>query len=318
MSNKTQLLLTKLIVLIFLFPGCESQISDFPVLKGQYLGQRLPGKIPQIFAPNIIGTLDYEGCAVFLKDNNTIVFNRLARNDTDFTFIQIYEMKHINGIWTPPSPVEFQKGARDDNFTAAPDGKTLYFQSNRPTDGTTDLSPHSNVWKAEILQDGWSEPEFVRTIDGNPIKGGYPSVTRDGTLYFMNTTETGFGEYDIFRAKYIDGKYSEPEILDKPVNSEYDEFDSFVASDESYLIFVSDRPGGNSKYNLYISFRSEDDKWSEPIDMGLNKHSTEGTSRPNVTPDGKYFFICKHYFEQDIIYWVSAEIIEDLRPDNFK
>ena len=56
---------------------------------------------------------------------------------------------------------------------------------------------------------------------------------------------------------------------------------------------------------LFVSFRKDDGSWSErarlPIAWGRF---------PSVSPDGKYLF----FMTREGIYWVSAEIVNDLNP----
>ena len=50
--------------------------KKFPVLKGPYLGQKLPRMTPEIFAPGIISTNNHEGCSGFTKDGKLFIFSR--------------------------------------------------------------------------------------------------------------------------------------------------------------------------------------------------------------------------------------------------
>ena len=62
---------------------------------------------------------------------------------------------------------------------------------------------------------------------------------------------------DIFRSRSIDGKYSHIENLGELINTEYHEWDPFIAPDESYLIFCSMKPRGFGGDDLYITFQTE-------------------------------------------------------------
>ncbi len=48
------------ILLVLIFNTCTRQ-SDFPVLTGPYLGQKLPGDVPELFAPGPLaaGSIEY-------------------------------------------------------------------------------------------------------------------------------------------------------------------------------------------------------------------------------------------------------------------
>ena len=109
-------------------------------------------------------------------------------------------------------------------------------------------------------------------------------------------------------------------------------------ADESYLIFSSDRPGELGEGDLYISFKGKDNEWIEPLNMGDKINSAFHDVAPYVSPDGKYLFFCsfrpnprpiggKRLTLREIqeildgpgngrgdIYWVSAKVIENLKP----
>ena len=92
----------------------------------------------------------------------------------------------------------------------------------------------------------------------------------------------------------------------------------FVAPDESYLIWDSEREGGFGKSDLYISFRQEDGSWGPAINMGASVNSEKWDAFASVTPDGKYILFNRGVDPDNSnvdIYWIDANIIEMLRPD---
>ena len=48
--------------------------SDFPVLKGPYLGQKPPGMTPEVFAPGIISTEHKEHSTLAFSPDGTEIF----------------------------------------------------------------------------------------------------------------------------------------------------------------------------------------------------------------------------------------------------
>ena len=49
--------------------------NEFPVLEGPYLGQKTPGLIPEVFAPDIVWSEHVEGGNVFTPDLKKFYFN---------------------------------------------------------------------------------------------------------------------------------------------------------------------------------------------------------------------------------------------------
>lgn len=97
--------------------------------------------------------------------------------------------------------------------------------------------------------------------------------------------------------------------LEDNINTDAYEADVFIAPDSSFLIFCSIRESGFGMGDLYISFKDEYGKWTNPINMGSEINTEFHELCPFVTKDGKYLFYTSH---QDI-YWVDADIIEKIR-----
>jgi hypothetical protein len=63
-----------------------------------------------------------------------------------------------------------------------------------------------------------------------------------------------------------------------------------------------------------VSFRNEDESWSKPQKFGSNFNTNQNELAAFVTRDGKYLFFSRMSPGKGDIYWVSAKIIEELRP----
>jgi Tol biopolymer transport system component len=193
-----------------------------------------------------------------------------------------------DGQWSDPSPMPFSGLYRDGDPFLSPDGSRLFFWSNRPLNGKQRQG--LALWVAERGPEGWSEPRDLGLAVNGPNGGSiFPSVTADGTLYFASRRPDSLGGLDVYRVKKTANGYAEPENLGSAVNSEHDEWDAYIAPDESFLLFVSARPGGSRPGGrLFISTR-ENGVWSTPRDLSA---ATGGLASccPAVSPDGRYFF----------------------------
>ena len=67
--------------------------------------------------------------------------------------------------------------------------------------------------------------------------------------------------------------------------------------------------------DIHVCFRNKDGSWTKPINLGKEVNSNFSETSPRITPDGKYLFFSR-YIEDAAsdIYWVSTEVIENLRP----
>jgi len=320
-------LLTVFVIMAALFCGCGGGDDPAPTATvSKFPAQPEPGDIPQLLAPGIVSTRYKERDAAVSPDGREFYFTM----STGFGYAIVFT-KERDGKLTPPEVASFSGKYSDLEPAFSPDGKRLYFVSNRPLEEPGEPKDH-DIWYVEREGAGWGTPVNI----GEPINSDkneyYPSIAKSGAIYYTAPYE---GAEDIFRSRLIDGEYQPPERLSEAVNSEKYEFNAFIDPDEHYIIFTSygrdDDLGGG---DLYISFRSDDDTWSDAAHMGDMVNSPALDYCPCVTADGQYLFYTskksklglypdqplsyKQIIEsldniengQDNIYWVNTGTIE--------
>jgi hypothetical protein len=296
----------------------QSQTAS-PRLTGPYLGQKLPGETAEIFAPGIVSTRYFEHSSpVFTPDLKGIYWSTQIydENGTD-TARPILFMKEINGVWSKPEVPPFAKPfACSENPFITPDGKRLFFHASHT------LRPEkSDIYYVDRVGGGWSEPVNLGEPVNVPGINGQPTVSNNGTLYFIADYRQDIG---LYYSKLADGQYQKRVPMEEKFNSLQTDWTPYIAPDESYFIFCSFRAGGFGSGDLYISFKQKDGSWGKVINMG-DKINTPANERfPNVTPDGKYLFFnstkkipgaaanAPGNGDGDV-YWVGAKIIEELK-----
>ena len=123
----------------------------------------------------------------------------------------------------------------------SPDGKYLYFVSNRPGGfGGKD------IWRSEISQKG-----FLPAVNlGGTINTKYdemsPFVHPDNlTFYFSSNGKIGFGDYDLFISRRINAEkeWGLPKNMGYPINTQNTENSLIVSSDGKTAYYTSDVSG---------------------------------------------------------------------------
>lgn len=311
--------LSMIITLAILATACMSghnDNNDAAVIRGDYFGQTPPGDTAELFAPGIISTGMNERDLAITPDGNEIFFCREAGN---YRYNTIFHTRRINNIWTNPEVFEYC--TNPDYKYIEPhishDGTKLFFISTMPADSAT--AGNEDLWISEKTDGRWTKPHNAGLPVNTASKEYFPSVTRDGTIFFTHLDTTVNDEF-IYRSRLVNGTYQQPEKLGSNVNIGEARYNAFVASDESYIIIpaygMPDSYGGT---DCYISFRDSLDRWSQPLNMGPEVNSANGSEwSASVSTDGHYLFFMSARMGSDHLSRLNSESMQDLHnsPQN--
>lgn len=239
-----------------------------------------------MFGENSISTFINERDFALSPDGKEIYFT-ISTPKSSFQTI-VYCRKEKDGLWTSPEVAPFAGSFSDLEPAFSSDGNTLFFSSNRPSDGKS--TKDFDIWKVTRIGSGWSNPENLGTMVNTPADEFYPSVTHSGNLYFTAAYEGGVGKEDIYVSHFLRGSFQKPVPIDTAVNTRFYEFNAFVAPDERYILFTSygrkDDTGGG---DLYISIKDTSGKWQTARNLkSLNSRQLDYC--PFVSQDGKSLF----------------------------
>ncbi len=300
-----------------LAPGGKKAEDAFSILKGPYLGQKPPGMMPEIFAPGIISTDQTEYTPAFTPEQDDCFYTVFLPSKRH----AIMRLRQIDGIWRAPEPAPFCGSSNDADLTLSADGRKALFWSDRPL-AAGETKNDADLWTSTKKNGEWQPAQWLNGAVNNRDWQIAPTETAAGAIYFAANRFHGkdymenLGKMDIYRSDPINGVYGAPKNLGTPVNTPHQEKEPFVAPDESYLIFTSDRPGGFGDCDLYVSFKKEDGSWSEPLNMGGSINSVKWEGVPIVSSDGKYLFFSSDRGGNSDVYWVDCGIIAKLKQDH--
>ncbi|WP_340681023.1 hypothetical protein [Paraglaciecola sp.] len=284
------------LLLFTLTIGSKSFSKDtFSAPQVPYLGQNPPGLIPEIFAPGIVNTnnnREMEG--MFAEDMNAFYFIRRPLGENSKSNVMTV-IEYKNNQWQESV---VKQGVSEPSI--APDGLTVYFAKEY----------------MERTNTGWSGLKKL----GQPFEKidiMRLSVSSNGTYYF--DTFTPKLDTPLRYSRLIDGKYEQPKSLGPQFAIGSYNAHPFIAPDESYIIWDSRRESGFGTSDLYISYRAADGSWGPSINMGEKINTANAENYPSVSPDGKFLFFDRREKSPNNdpsvdIYWVDAQVIENLRP----
>ena len=224
-----------------------------------------------INTPNVnVGTI------TFSPDGKTMVFakgntgKRKGANNVD-----LYLSRFRNGEWTEPTQINInQPDSWESSPAFSPDGRTLYFASNRKG-GFGGL----DIYTAQM--DSRGRFSRVRNMGPDINTSGnetFPYVSENGKLYFSSDGHPGYGMLDIYVVNRSNGK-TVVENLGQPVNSTGDDFGIFLFKPDRGF-FTSNREGGKGDDDIY-TFINEDPNlkvvnyYLQGVTYNFNKDSTK-------------------------------------------
>jgi Tol biopolymer transport system component len=294
-------------------------IVNLPAAFGQidYLGQVPPQNQAVLFAKGIVSTDAYEHSAPAFSPDGTRVLWTIMRSDYTGYLV---EMTYANGQWSKPAPPSFASTDSDDYYPVfSADGQTLHFAPRRKFSNETAKNEKLRLWKVARKGEGWDTPvPMDETFLLFKENFGH-SVAESGTVYF-SFPEPGGKMLDIAYAKKTKDGFAPPQKLMSGISTERYEDGPFIAPDESYLIFESNRPEGmEGSIDLYICFKQKTGEWGKPLNMGPEVNSKFTERFAKVSPDGKYlFFGSNRGGALADIYWISATVIDQLKKEWLK
>ncbi len=159
---------------------------------------------------------------------------------------------NYNGIeWETAKKVnEISTSYWESHASETPDGKTLYFASNRPGGyGGMD------IYYSELLENNkWSEPINLGSTINTKLNDDAPSMLNKGrTLFFSSQGHGSKGNYDIFYTSKIDTfNWSKPENVKYPINTEDDDMFYTPLSRETMFYFAENDAIMNTSNDLTI------------------------------------------------------------------
>ncbi|MCQ2286926.1 MAG: OmpA family protein [Bacteroidales bacterium] len=194
----------------------------------------------------------YNEGAQCISPDGHYLFYTLCNTDIGIGSCDLYWAKRIGDRWSRPKNFDPPVNTKywESQPAIAPDGKTIYFASNRPG-GLGGI----DIWKTEMIEEGvFTVPENLGAPINSEGDETAPFIHADGkTLFFVSDGHPGLGGKDIFYAIMdADGKWQNPVNLGYPINTPNDEINIVINATGTTGYFSSDKDGGFGGQDLYV------------------------------------------------------------------
>lgn len=221
--------------------------------------------------PEPVNTPGNDASVGLFNDGRTMLIYRDQEGTGD-----LLECRRTGGQWGEPQLLKGDVNTAHHESSAwySFDRQWLYFVSERPDDNVGGQDIYRSRWDAAA--GAWGPAEnlgpTVNTIHDEEGVFVHP----DGkTIFFSSKGHTSMGGYDVFRARWENGRWTKPENLGWPVNSPDDDLFFVLSADGRTGFLSSFRADGLGEDDLYaVEFLPE------PAPVGEAVASAAGAPAP--------------------------------------
>lgn len=241
-----------------------------------------------------INTVDPEYAPIISPDGSTIfftsrrhwkedVYKEYVEDFTNFSTEDIYvSYKKSPNQWTTPFRLPICKlESNEATVSLSPDERTLYLYLDSKNQG--DL--YSLDLSKEI-------PDSIKPIEIKDVNtkfwDSHIVFSDDNTMAILASDRPGgYGGRDLYRLlKLPDGSWSKPFNLGPDINTPYDEDAPFLSIDKKQLFFSSNSDKSMGGFDIFVSYRYDENNWTPPINLGYPINSTRDDIYFTTTADG--------------------------------
>ncbi len=204
---------------------------------------------PVLFSDKILEKV-HEGPMTFDREATTLYFSRNELKDyapDKLLKMQVYQASKAGETWGEAKKLPFNH--TNYNFmhpTISANGDVMYLASDVPGgQGGFD------IYMVQKTGESWGQLVNLGPSVNTPGNDVFPYVAADGALYFSSDGHGGRGGLDLYMTMQTGQKWSTPENLGAPFNSEVDDFGFIVDSENKNGYFSSDRKGGYGTDDIY-------------------------------------------------------------------
>ena len=165
------------------------------------------------------------------------------------------------------------------------DEQTLVFTALK-SEGDEDLMT------ATFNGETWSPPVSLAATINTPENEGTASLSADGRTIVFTACQgrKGFGSCDLYMSHKTGSDWSSPENLGPTINTRFYESQPALTADGRQLYFISDRPGGKGRRDIWRSDLGADGNWTEPVNLGAPINTGSNEASPFIHANGQTLF----------------------------
>ena len=181
------------------------------------------------------------------------------------------------------------------------DEKILVFTvlvTDEKNPGMMGISKQEDFYVSKYKDGSWTKREDLGSPLNTSQNEGAQSLSVDGKYMFFTACNRneGYGSCDIYFSAKIINQWSVAMNIGSPVNSKYWEAQPCLSADGNTLYFISNRPGGKGKMDIWKSSWNDKGYWNKPVNLGDTINTSGDEMSPYIHPDNQTLYFSSDGF----------------------
>lgn len=229
----------------------------------------------ELWTPAGISSPMFESHAAFDPLNGDLWF---VRSTPEFKGWTLLTSRCGKDGWSAPERPSFAADGREADPWFTADGRSLYFISDRSTDGIH--RKDMDIWKVDRDASGrWGTPVRLPAPINTEGNEWFPRTAADGWLYFGSKRPGNIGTTDIHRARSDAQGRWQVENLGPSINRVGQQYEAALSPDASHMVVAA----GDGLYES----RFVDGAWTPRVKLPAPINENESEIGPLFSPSGK-------------------------------
>ncbi|NOZ45460.1 MAG: OmpA family protein [Chlorobi bacterium] len=151
---------------------------------------------------------------------------------------------------------------------------------------------HEDLYISYKKDSIWQKAHNMGPIINTRGNEGTQSISVDGQYYFFTACDRpdSFGGCDIYYTERKNNSWSTPVNVGSPINSKFKETQPSISADGQTLYFVSNRPGGKGKLDIWQCTMGNNGYWQKPVNLGDSINTSKNDGSPFIHADGETLY----------------------------
>ncbi len=172
------------------------------------------------------------------------------------------------------------------------DESVMFFTSRRSNTTGGGIDKNDNGYYEDIYitnntNNQWTAPVNPGKTLNSKVHDATVGISPDGQKLLIYKGENGG---DIYECKLEGNEWTKPKQMSKSINTEYHECSASYSPDGKTLYFVSNKPGGFGKHDIYYVKKNAKGKWGQAINLGGSINTPFEEQSIFAHPDGKTIY----------------------------